>query len=363
MRGFLASGQKISKKNPCMLWINSVRKIFTEPKVKVNLFLTLKNWRLFMNKNDLKKMALMGISGGILLSQTSATVEAMPIPGYPNQQIVQSGCRGGYDSGEMYGDQNMQGYSNYNGGYYDQGVSEGGYYQGGGNFPQADNYPDFGGYPVENGYNGATQGCGAAQGSYYSTQGPSGQGCSAMNQAPTYYSNPNATTSNQPGNQPGNLYKNYQNPQEMNMQQNQMPNQQNQPQQMNQGTGSQAPQKSSYNNNSRSRWYTAQADENATNSDQMKSYSSGTSTGSSYNRDSMMKNDTDENMTNMTSAQPMTEDDLLSQLNDQGKAMYNSLSPEGKRLALLIASRINDKNLAVREAAKKMAERRSSMTR
>ena len=88
----------------------------------------------------------------------------------------------------------------------------------------------------------------------------------------------------------------------------------------------------------------------------------------------------------------MTEDELLIQLNDEGTKIYKSLSPEGKQLALRTASRscngrnecaglnacasdknkclgqgsckghtkcaISDPNLAVKLAAKKMAEKR-----
>lgn len=94
-----------------------------------------------------------------------------------------------------------------------------------------------------------------------------------------------------------------------------------------------------------------------------------------------------------SSGQLMTEDQLMSQLNDQGKQMYNSLSPEGKALAIKLASRsckgtndckglgacktnehscagknscagtskcsFKDKNLAVKVAAQKMSEKRS----
>lgn len=90
--------------------------------------------------------------------------------------------------------------------------------------------------------------------------------------------------------------------------------------------------------------------------------------------------------------QLMTEDELLLQLNDEGTRIYNSLSPEGKKLAIQTASRscngsntcshlnacksdsnkcagqgsckgqtkcaFSDKNVAVKLAAKKMAEKR-----
>lgn len=93
----------------------------------------------------------------------------------------------------------------------------------------------------------------------------------------------------------------------------------------------------------------------------------------------------------------MSEDELLMQLNDQGKKTYESLSPEGKLLARKMASRscngtnecagenacrsdnnkcagegtcrgkgicaFADKNLAVKLAAKKMASKRHDATK
>lgn len=91
----------------------------------------------------------------------------------------------------------------------------------------------------------------------------------------------------------------------------------------------------------------------------------------------------------------LTEDDLLLELNEDGANLYHSLSPEGKKLALKLASRscnnmndckgenacatdknkcsgqglckgqtkcaFSDKNLAVKVAAKKMAEKRREL--
>lgn len=62
----------------------------------------------------------------------------------------------------------------------------------------------------------------------------------------------------------------------------------------------------------------------------------------------------------------MTEAELLSQLNEKGKADYRALvdtyGKEGKDLALKLASQdsYTDKNLAVKAAAMKMAEKRKS---
>ncbi len=68
--------------------------------------------------------------------------------------------------------------------------------------------------------------------------------------------------------------------------------------------------------------------------------------------------DADENTTmDGSSSQMLTEDQLMSQLNDQGKQMYNNLTPEGKSLALKLASKnaFRDKNMAVKIAAQKQA--------
>lgn len=59
----------------------------------------------------------------------------------------------------------------------------------------------------------------------------------------------------------------------------------------------------------------------------------------------------------------MTEPQLISQLTPQGRNLYLNLDPEGKALALQLASQANfsNKDLAVREAAKRIQERRSYM--
>ncbi len=97
---------------------------------------------------------------------------------------------------------------------------------------------------------------------------------------------------------------------------------------------------------------------------------------------------------NITERQ-LTEDDLLLELNEEGAELFRSLSPEGQQLALLLASRscnsnnecagtnacrteynkcaglgeckgktkcaFSDKNLAVKVAAKKMADKRKEL--
>ena len=59
----------------------------------------------------------------------------------------------------------------------------------------------------------------------------------------------------------------------------------------------------------------------------------------------------------------LTEPELLGQLSDQGKALYLSLPPEAKALALQLASQANypNKDVAVREARIKFDERRNAM--
>lgn len=54
------------------------------------------------------------------------------------------------------------------------------------------------------------------------------------------------------------------------------------------------------------------------------------------------------------------ESQLLSQLNEEGKAVYRGLDPEGKALAIKLAETSSDKNQAVKLAAQKMAEKRAS---
>lgn len=328
-----------------------------------------------MKKNDLKKMALMGITGGILISQAAIADESQ-IPGYQNLLAQSCGgfgsCSGGgasYDNGSYY--QGYQGGHSCSGseGYYpSQGYSTGhscrtppssgsystqGYSGGGcstapqGGYSSCSTMPQ-GGYTSQ-GYNTMPQG-----GSYYQSGGQYG------NTSGTYYNNPNTTQ----GNQPGSSYRSSKNAQDWNNPQNRdnsTPPTSDMPQQM-MPQGTSTPQKTSYNY-TRSRSYTAQNDPT-------------TRPGSA-------------------TVILITEDELTSQLNDQGKAMYKSLSPEGKNLALKLASqdckghnsckgmgscksdknscagqnacsgqsscKFKDKNVAVKVAAKKMAEKRATM--
>jgi hypothetical protein len=63
--------------------------------------------------------------------------------------------------------------------------------------------------------------------------------------------------------------------------------------------------------------------------------------------------------TTVNSSQTMNEAQLLGALNPQGRAMYLSLDPEGKALAIQLASEdsYKDKNLAIKEAQRRMNDR------
>lgn len=70
-------------------------------------------------------------------------------------------------------------------------------------------------------------------------------------------------------------------------------------------------------------------------------------------------------VTTTTAYGTLTEEQLLSILNPQGRAIYMSLDAEGKGLALQLASQDSypDKNIAVREAQRKINERRGLISR
>jgi hypothetical protein len=74
---------------------------------------------------------------------------------------------------------------------------------------------------------------------------------------------------------------------------------------------------------------------------------------------------TDDNLnraavTTLNSSATLTEAQLLGMLTSQGRAIYLNLNPEGKALAIQLASQdsYRDKNLAVKEAQRRMNERR-----
>lgn len=86
------------------------------------------------------------------------------------------------------------------------------------------------------------------------------------------------------------------------------------------------------------------------------------------NRDYNTVNDYDFNRAGTTtsmSSSTLNEAQLIGMLNPQSRAIYLSLDPEAKSLAIQLASQdsYRDKNLAVREAQRRMNERRGIMNR
>lgn len=83
-----------------------------------------------------------------------------------------------------------------------------------------------------------------------------------------------------------------------------------------------------------------------------------------YTADASSETQTQANYNGYNSnSRPLTEAELLSQLNEQGRATYQSLTPEGRALALTYANQgtpSTDKNESVKLAAQKMSERRNS---
>ncbi|WP_068471315.1 hypothetical protein [Candidatus Protochlamydia phocaeensis] len=71
------------------------------------------------------------------------------------------------------------------------------------------------------------------------------------------------------------------------------------------------------------------------------------------------------NVGDVPASETLTEADLLGMLSPQGRAIYMSLDAEGKALALQLASQetYRDKNLAVKEAQRRVNERRGLMNR
>ncbi len=67
----------------------------------------------------------------------------------------------------------------------------------------------------------------------------------------------------------------------------------------------------------------------------------------------------------LNSSSILTEAQLLGMLSSQGRAIYLSLDPEGKALSIQLASQdsYRDKNLAIKEAQRRMNERRGLLNR
>ncbi len=342
-----------------------------------------------MKKKDMKKLALLGITGGILMTQ--GALQAEQTEGLVTEQLLAGGSCGG-----MHGchGQSSGGGGYYDGGYYSgstQGCSSmgsGGYYSG----SHSCSSMGSGGY-----YSGGQSCSSMGSGGYYS----GGHSCSSMGSG-GYYSGSQGCNSMGSGNYPRQQgYNGYQ-PQppqtgEGNkpqtyppMPQKMMPDNQSQPQ-------SNSP--TSYNNRRNS--LTAQ------NDDDNSSSGTGTGTGkpnqtpgsdnpNSYRsyRSRTFTAQTNGEAKSGQSTQ-LTKDQLVDQLNDEGKDAFNKLSPEGQALALKLASSsckgkndckglnscrtdknscagmagcagqskcaFKDKNLAVKVAAKKMADKRAMM--
>lgn len=66
-----------------------------------------------------------------------------------------------------------------------------------------------------------------------------------------------------------------------------------------------------------------------------------------------------------SSGRMMTENELMSQLNEDGKSLYRGLDADGKAQALKLASQpeYKDKNEAVRAASRQMADKRAGMNK
>lgn len=86
---------------------------------------------------------------------------------------------------------------------------------------------------------------------------------------------------------------------------------------------------------------------------------------SSTDREVRAKADDSRSVATTSRSATLTEAQLLGALNAQGKSIYLSLDPEGKVLAIQLASQeaYKDKNLAVKEAQRRMNERRSGANR
>lgn len=97
-------------------------------------------------------------------------------------------------------------------------------------------------------------------------------------------------------------------------------------------------------------------------------YGGNYSTKTNLNRDYNTSSDYDYNRgaaTTSTSSVTLTEAQLLGMLNPQARAIYLSLDPEGKALAIQLASQdsYRDKNLAIKEAQRRMNDRRGMTSR
>jgi hypothetical protein len=312
-------------------------------------------------KCDFKKLALLGITGATMLATGAVEAEtynASELLALNGCSSVASGCGGSQGMGGNSGGGSYQAYRNMpsQGGYYytDGGASP--YYQSSsGMSPQY--YQSSGGmspqyYP--------SSGCNGMSPQYYQSSGYDGMspqyypssGHDGM--SPQYY--PSSTqnvyhpsmsggySANQPSSGCGSI----------------MPqNYQASSSQPTQGCGGASPTKgqtssqpmANADQNTYTQWETA---------DNAKSMMQGSK--NSMQQDSMMQDDSSRQQQNQQNKKMMTESELMSQLNEEGKRTYNNLDAAGKALALKMASQdtFRDKNLAVKAAALKMSEKRQT---
>lgn len=285
-------------------------------------------------KYDFKKLALLGITGGAVL--TTQTVEAEILN--PSQLLAAScastsGCRGNQGMGNNGG--SYQAYrsvpsQNY---YYTDGQYSGGQYAScGGASPQY--YPSSSGGTMPQYYQQSNYPQQNYQQSNYPQQSYG---------APMNYSQQSWSSSSCGGAMPQNSYQTYS--------------------QQSQSCGGATIAEGQPMNIPSTNPST-----NSSNTDQNNGYSQWETGGyiSDNNKTTQTRTTTTQQESTMQqnkgSHKMMTETELLSQLNEDGKKTYNSLDTAGKALALKMASQdtFKDKNLAVKAAALKMSEKRST---
>ncbi len=340
-----------------------------------------------INKPDLKKLALLGLAGGTIIASQQASADQLQDLNNYGTLLAFAGCGGGSCGAKLPVPPQTAGRET---------AWNGSYNQSGQNY-----YSD---------YQQPSHGCGSSsqQWQSYNYQQPS-HGCGSAQPAPSYYTNAQPQQSHGCGAaQPApSYYTNYQ------------------PQQSHGcGAAQPAPQaQASYQNNNSQGWNRYTADAAPTSTDQstmpapapVKPVKPGqpmptdptapqTPPPASYNNSNARNNNTSlsayftadasKPATQQASDKqaPMSESELVSKLNSEGKATFQSLDPAGKALALKLANQtckgqndckglnscktannscagngsckgtskgpFTDKNTAVKVAAKKMSDKR-----
>lgn len=293
---------------------------------------------IFRRKNmkkkcHLKNLALMGITGGVMLAQGTLSAQNYNYTQNSNDTAWEQGCTTKTNS-QPY----SQGYNSYNqNANQNQGYTTSNAQPNQGCTTQNPTRSNNQGYTTSNAQ--TSQGCSTVTNKNMQNKninqsknvGWAGHSCNA---AVNYKNDTSWSQADQP--------KTWNNPSDS----------QNWDNQGNSGYGSQG---GSSDQNSQQ-----QQQQNPSQSDQMPSqmnpdrYQSGRMNPTKY-----FVADSDATMA--AKANTMTEADLLPQLNDQSKVIYKNLSRDGKALALKLANNTADKNQAVKLAAQKMAEKRASM--